>query len=158
MQQPLYTTLLLGLVLSLPVTTFAYDATLAERLHKDLTSQRDQKFLVEKSCKVSAEDVLKSLANKENITLLDIRTQAEQDVVGLTHPNSLFIPLEKLMLKENLDRLPKDGKIVVICHSGNRAAFATSLLQAIGFDNLMFLNGGLIQLITQLTPKSVPLQ
>lgn len=150
--------LCISVTLGLPITSFAYDATLAERLHKDLTSQRDQKFFTEKNWTVSAEDILKSLSKKENITLLDIRSQAEQNILGLTHPNSLFIPMEKLMLKENLDRLPKDGTIVVVCHSGSRAAYVTSLLQAVGFNNVVFLNGGLIQLITQLTPKTVPLQ
>jgi rhodanese-related sulfurtransferase len=137
---------------------FAYDATLAERLHKEITGQRDQKFFVEKSVTTSAEDVLNSLFKNENITLLDIRTQAEQNVVGLTHPNSLSIPMEKLLLKENLDRLPEQGKIVVVCQLGSRAACVSSLLQAIGFNNVTYLNGGLIQLVTQLTPKTVPLQ
>lgn len=153
-----FCTICIGLTLTLPATSFAYDATLAERLHQDIISKQTHKFLVEKDNKISAEDVLKSLANKEKITLLDIRTSAEQNVVGLTHPNSRFIPLEKLMVKENLDRLPKDGKIVIVCHSGSRAAFATSLLQAVGFDNVVFLNGGLIQLITALTPKTVPIE
>jgi rhodanese-related sulfurtransferase len=147
-----------SLALGLPATSFAYDATLAEHLHKDITSQRDQKFFVEKSITTSAEDVLKSLSKNENITLLDIRTQAEQNVVGLTHPNSLSIPMEKLLLKENLDRLPEQSKIVVVCHLGSRAAYVSSLLQAIGFNNVTYLNGGLIQLVTQLTPKTVPLQ
>lgn len=148
----------LSLFLGIFTSALAYDKTLAERLNQEITSKADHKFLVEKDYKVSAEDVLKLIANKEKLTLLDIRTPAEQSVVGLTYPNSLSISLNKLMQKENLDRLPADGKIVVICHSGSRAAFITSLLQAVGFNNVVFLNGGLIQLVTALTPKTVPVE
>ena len=64
--------------------------------------------------------------------------------------------MNALFRKENLDRLPKEGKIVVICHSGNRAAGAAALLKAVGFKDVQYINGGLISLVTNLTPKTVP--
>lgn len=149
----------LSLSLISPLAT-AYDAELAQRLHTEAGSKLDHKYLAEGGCKVSAADVLKSLSNKEKVILLDVRTPAEQQVVGLTYPNALSIPVDKLMLKENLDKLSqhKDYKIVVVCHSGERAAFATALLQAVGIPNVSFLGGGLVQLVTALTPKAVPMQ
>jgi rhodanese-related sulfurtransferase len=142
-----------------PLAT-AYDAELAQRLHTEVGSKLDHEYLAGDGFKLSAADILKSLSNKENIVLLDVRTPAEQQVVGLTHPKVLSIPLDKLMLKENLDKLSshKDSKIVVVCHSGERAALATGLLQAAGVPNVSFLGGGLIQLVTALTPKTAPMQ
>jgi len=83
---------------------------------------------------------------------------AERNVVGVNLPGTLNIPLDQLFKKENLDRLPKDGKILVVCHSGSRAAGATALLSAIGFTNASYVNGGLIALVTGVTPKSVPME
>jgi rhodanese-related sulfurtransferase len=73
-------------------------------------------------------------------------------------PGALNISMNDLFKKENLDRLPKDGKILIVCHSGARAAGATALLGAIGFDNAYYVNGGLISMVTAVTPKSVPLE
>jgi|JFJP01.1.fsa_nt_gi rhodanese-related sulfurtransferase len=158
MKKHLFVTFL-SLSLISPLAT-AYDAELAQRLHTEVSSKLDRKYLAEGGCKVSAADILKSLSNKEKVVLLDVRTPAEQQVVGLTHPNALSIPLDNLMLKENLDKLSqyKDSKIVVVCYSGERAALATGLLQAAGVPNVSFLGGGLIQLVTALTAKTAPMQ
>jgi rhodanese-related sulfurtransferase len=122
-----------------------------------MVSMLDQKGLVEHSCKIAPEDALKMMtAGKEKVTLLDVRTPAEMGVVGLTFPNAIQIPMADIMKPESLDKLPKDGQILVICHSGNRAAGVTALLSAVGFRNVKYVNGGLIALVTQLTPKALP--
>jgi rhodanese-related sulfurtransferase len=73
-------------------------------------------------------------------------------------PGALHIPLDLLLQKENLDRLPGDGKIVVVCHSGSRAVVATTLLKAIGFGNVVYLDGGVTALANAVTPKSLPVE
>lgn len=137
---------------------FAYDADMAARI-EPVASRMDQAALVKGGCKVAPEEVLKMLADKkEKITVLDIRTNAERNVIGVNLPGTLNIPLDQLFKKQNLDRLPTDGKILVVCHSGARAAGATALLSAAGFTNVSYVAGGLITLVTALTPKTVPLE
>jgi rhodanese-related sulfurtransferase len=149
---------LLALSTTLSTTALAYDAQTAAKL-QPMVARMNHETLAKGGCKISSEDLLKALAEKkEKITLLDVRTPAETKVVGLTQANALHIPLDQLFKEENLKRLPKDGKIVVVCHSGNRAAASAALLNAAGFTNAVYLNGGLIGLITSLTPKAVPVE
>lgn len=141
-----------------PVPQTQIDTDMAAKINP-MVSMLDHKGLVEHSCKVSAADALKMLTGgKEKVTLLDVRTPAEAGIVGLTFPNALQMPMDQLFKPENLERLPKDGIILVVCHSGNRAAGSTALLSAIGFRNVRYVNGGLISLVTELTPKALPYQ
>jgi rhodanese-related sulfurtransferase len=71
--------------------------------------------------------------------LLDVRTQAEYDQYHLQ--GSTLFPLDKL--SGQLDQLPKDKDIVVICHSGARSLSASILLQQHGFKRVYYLEGGL---------------
>lgn len=151
-------TLAFVLAAGLTVAAHAYDTGLAEHVDKTVTGQMDRQFFVTKPCKVEAADVLQMLAKGEKVTLLDLRTTEEMAVVALSHPKALAIPMNELFKKQNLDRLPRDGKIVVVCHSGNRAAGATALLKSVGFQDVVYVNGGLIALVTNLTPKTVPMK
>lgn len=133
----------------------AYDAELARKADA-LLSKMDQKALAGSACKISAEALLQAMRNGEKVTLLDVRTPAEARVVAMTYPGTLQIPLDRLFQPESLDRLPADGKLVVVCHSGNRAAAAAVMLRAAKVDNAVFLNGGLIALTQATTPASAP--
>lgn len=122
-----------------------------------VASQLTQAALVKGGCKFSDEDGVKMLTGgKEKVTLLDVRTPDDARMVAM--PGAIHIPMDQLFRKENLGRLPTDGKILVACHSTNRAAGSTALLNAIGFRNAVNVNGGLIALTSATTPKSVPLE
>jgi len=71
--------------------------------------------------------------------LLDVRTQDEYDQSHLQ--GSTLIPLDQLA--GQLNTLPKDRDIVVICHSGSRSLSAAILLQQNGFKRVSYLSGGL---------------
>lgn len=140
------------------INAFAYDTDMAKRI-EPVAARMDQAALAKGGCKVAPDEVLKMVTSKtEKVTVLDVRTNAERGVVGVNLPGTLNIPLDQLFKKENLDRLPTTGKILVVCHSGSRAAGATALLSAIGFTNVAYVNGGMIALVTALTPKSMPLE
>lgn len=62
--------------------------------------------------------------------LLDVRGDAE--VAKGTIPGSIHIPLD--FLRDRLPELPKDKKIVVYCHSGQRSYFASRILSLNGFE------------------------
>lgn len=150
--------IVLLLVVTMATSAHAYDREMAAKI-QPVAANLSHEGLAKGGCKISPEALVKLLAeNKEKVTLLDVRTPAEAKVVGLTYSNTLAIPLDQLFKDENLKRLPSDGKIVVVCHSGNRAAGSTALLSAIGFRNVVYVNGGLIGLVTQLTPAALPVQ
>lgn len=145
----------LTLAATLPFNALAYDEAMAAKIDP-VIAKLDHAGLAKGGCKISAEDYLAGYAKKEKLTLLDVRTPAEAKVVAM--PGALHIPLDQLMKAENLARLPKDGKIVVVCHSGNRAAAATALLKSVGISNVTYMNGGLIALTTATVPKNVPIE
>jgi hydroxyacylglutathione hydrolase len=70
--------------------------------------------------------------------VLDVRAEHEWRAGHL--PGSLNLPLGEL--EERLAELPKDGGLIVHCQSGGRAAIATSLLLAHGFQNVALFSGG----------------
>lgn len=148
--------LAIALFASLPFTVNAYDADQAAHVLETVTGQMHRQFFVTRPCKVEAPAVLEMLVKKQPVTLLDIRTPEEQSVISLSHTAAIAIPMNELFKKENLDRLPQDGRIIVVCHSGNRAAGATALLKSVGFKDVVYVNGGMISLVTNLTPKTAP--
>jgi rhodanese-related sulfurtransferase len=148
---------ILGLALStlFASSALAYDAELAAKIAAT-TSKMDQAALAKAGTKLSTDNFLAMLAKKEPMTILDIRTPAETHLVAI--PGAVQIPLDKLMAKENLDRLPTEEKIVIVCHSGARANVATTLLRVVGFSNVVYLDGGAMALTTAATPKALPVE
>ncbi len=139
----------------LGVDLFAYDADLAQKFDETF-SQYSQDFLNNSKMLVDANSVMKMLQKKEDFVLLDIRTPAEMNVLGLKTKNSVEIPFDVLFKKENLDKLPKDKPIVIVCHSGSRALQAATALEMIGFKNAKVLYGGIIALAQSDSTKSAP--
>ncbi len=139
----------------LGVNLSAYDANLAQTFDKTF-SQYSQDFLNNSKMLVDANSVMKMLQKKEGFVLLDIRTPAEMNVLGLKTKNTLEIPFDHLFKKENLDRLPKDRPLVIVCHSGSRALQAATALEMIGFKNAKVLYGGIIALAQSDSTKNAP--
>lgn len=71
-------------------------------------------------------------------TVLDVRGTAEWQEGHL--PGVEVIPVG--YLERNLDRLPRDGELILHCQSAGRSAIAASLLQRAGFDNVSHMAGG----------------
>lgn len=144
-------------LLSLNVVSFAYDQELAAKFDR-MFSQMTQEVLAMAPCQITPEKVLEMLNKQEEFYVLDIRTPAEQNFVGFTFKNALHIPMNEVFKKENLSKLPKNKKIVVVCHSGTRAAPTTLALRMIGFENAVMLRGGISALAAAVTPKTLPLE
>ncbi len=72
-------------------------------------------------------------AKMEDIFLLDIRSAKDYEAVGHIE-GAVNIPFKALAVPENLDKLPDDKKIVVICYTGNTASQATMILRILGYD------------------------
>ncbi|MFZ7104000.1 MAG: rhodanese-like domain-containing protein [Peptococcaceae bacterium] len=73
----------------------------------------------------------------EQYKVLDIR---ERELFQkYRFPNSINIPFKEL--GKNMERLPIDKKILLICNSGFTAAQSLSLLNSIGFKTFILENG-----------------
>ncbi|NMC73520.1 MAG: FAD-dependent oxidoreductase [Geobacteraceae bacterium] len=73
-----------------------------------------------------------------DLFLLDVRTPAEFATGGM--PGATHIPLAEL--RERMDEIPRDRKIVVYCKVGHIAYNAARVLTAHGFSNVYNLSGG----------------
>jgi len=140
----------------LAVQTMAYDNSKADELN-NFYSHMTQKACADSKLFMQAEDVLKMLREKKAVTLLDVRTDAESKIIAVSQENALHLPIEHLFEKKNLDSLPKNEPIVVICHSGTRATLAAIGLKRIGFKQVHVLKGGLVALAIDNNPKNAPI-
>jgi len=143
--------------LCLSINLFAYDATLAKHFDKTF-SRYSLKYLNHSQMFVDADTTMKMIRDKRAFILLDIRTPNETSVVGIKTPNTMEIPFDKLFKKENLDKLPKDKPIVIVCHSGNRALQAATSLTILGFENTKVLYGGIVALSKSDSTKNAPIE
>lgn len=70
--------------------------------------------------------------------ILDVRTQAESSIGKID--NSHNIPLEEL--RNRLDEIPRDKKIILYCSKGLKSYFASRILIQKGFEDVYSLSGG----------------
>lgn len=71
--------------------------------------------------------------------ILDIRTEGE--CLQCRIPSAKWISLDQLSQK--IAEIPKDKIVYVHCRSGNRSRQAIERLEALGFDNLVNVEGGI---------------
>ena len=103
---------------------------------------------------LKTEDFVKAVKSGENLVILDVRTPGEGGIVGLALPNTLMIPVDQVFKPENLDQLPTDRKIVVVCKGGHRAMAVATALRHIGFEQTYVLKLGLTDLANYVNPKT----
>lgn len=75
----------------------------------------------------------------ENFLFLDVRGLAEYNAGHIEDALNIHAGY----LKDNIDKLPKDRKIVVHCAGGDRSAIAASFLKRYGYDNIYNLTCGM---------------
>lgn len=125
-------------------SAYAYDKEMAKKFDA-MFSQMTPEVLTLRPCQISTKDILEMIKKKEEFVILDIRTPAETKLIAPVWKGSLIIPMHELFKPENLAKLPKDKKIAVLCHTGDRAAAATIALRAIGFSNAFQFRGGITE-------------
>ncbi len=128
--------------------SYGYDKEMAKKFDM-MFSQLTAEMIAKRPCEVNAKQLFEMLKKKEDFVILDIRTPQEMEIVGVTLKNNLKVPMNDLFKEESLNKLPKDKKIVVICHTGTRAAAATMALRAVGFVNAYMFKGGMIELAAE---------
>lgn len=78
----------------------------------------------------------------EDFIYLDVRSEAEFKRMRIDHPGVMLLPLGKL--RQEGKTLPKDREIVVSCMSSLRAYEGCLILKALGYENVKFMDGGLL--------------
>ena len=72
---------------------------------------------------------LKNSLAKKDIVLIDVREQEERDICNIAP--SVHIPMNKVPL--HLNKLDKDTKYAIVCHSGVRSHNVCFYLQNLGY-------------------------
>ena len=145
-------TIFVGIYLSISSFAWSYDTEMAKSYAKLFTPVVGAKAGKNLHLIPPAAFVKNVKEGKEYVAL-DVRTPAETRFFGMTLPNSLVIPAGQLFQAENLDRIPTDKPVIIICQLGGRSIATGTALRHIGFDNVYILKGGLKGLSTFLGPK-----
>jgi sulfur-carrier protein adenylyltransferase/sulfurtransferase len=88
---------------------------------------------------LSVQELKRKMDARERLTLVDVRESWEYDIAQIA--GSRLIPLGEL--EERLTELPREGILVVQCHSGVRSEQGARLLRQAGFANVYNLDGGI---------------
>lgn len=88
---------------------------------------------------ISVRELKAKMENRETFTLIDVREPYEYEIAHIE--GSRLIPLGEL--EARIGELPREGTLVLQCHSGGRSEHAVRLLQQAGFENAMSLEGGI---------------
>ncbi len=78
----------------------------------------------------------------EEFVWLDVRTQKEFEELAFENERVTLIPIGKL--RERLEELPDDKKIVTFCKVSLRGYCAQCILAGAGFDDVAFMDGGIL--------------
>ncbi|MHB8880203.1 MAG: rhodanese-like domain-containing protein [Thermodesulfovibrionales bacterium] len=114
------------LFLALPV--FAGD-DLTKKMADIISAAPDKGFY-----QVTADDVSAWLKSKKSdFVVIDVRTRSEEFKKGHI-PGALHIPLGEILKPENLNRLPKDKKIIMACCIGHVGNLPVVPLRLLGYD------------------------
>ena len=139
----------------LGVDAFAYDEEKAKYFDA-FYSQFTPKVLAKATMDASADDLMKMIREGEKFTILDARTPAETEIIGMKLPNTLEIPMNEVFKEENLKRLPTDQKLILLCHSGSRVTMMAAGLLMLGFNNIVILKGGIKAVAVAVGTGTVP--
>ncbi|HSO84765.1 rhodanese-like domain-containing protein [Thiocapsa sp.] len=134
-------------------TGWTYDANLAGSYAKLFAPAQGAQAGKGLHC-IKSEALMNKIKRGEPVATIDVRTPAEAKVFSTVLPDNLSIPLNELFLPANLERIPTDRTVVVICKSGIRAAAAGTALRHIGFDQVFIQEGGFKALIDYLDPMT----
>ncbi|MCL5071293.1 MAG: FAD-dependent oxidoreductase [Actinobacteria bacterium] len=86
---------------------------------------------------MDVEELKNMIKNRQDIIILDVRTKREFDMGHIEGALNIYVD----ELRNNLDKLDRNIKIVVYCRTGYRSYLAYLILKNSGFKNIWNLNG-----------------
>ena len=90
---------------------------------------------------ISPKQAQELIDNEKDVFILDVRTKEEYRESHIKGSN--LIPLQEL--EQNINKIPKDRKVVVHCASGKRSAQACEILKNKGLKELYNVEGGILR-------------
>lgn len=109
-----------------------------------------EKPLPEVAVKQVTPEELAFMLENEDIVLLDINLKEDAHKFHIDHVKRLHIPLDELNV--NLQQVPREKKIVVICLKGKRAPTAVKYLIGQGYEDVVMVEGGIQQWVLEGRP------
>jgi hydroxyacylglutathione hydrolase len=94
---------------------------------------------VEKNGLLSVHELKTMINSNQETTILDVRREKEWNDGHIKGAMRIYLG----HLPKQTDKIPKDKPIVVVCKTGNRSSFGTSILLKAGFDNVYNCLGGI---------------
>ncbi len=88
--------------------------------------------------KITPTELREWLNTGKTFVLIDVRERWERDAYNI---GGIHIPLGDVMLRK--DEIPVDKSTIVYCEKGIRSSIIIQRLEAIGFNNLYNLSGGM---------------
>lgn len=88
---------------------------------------------------ISVQALKQAIDNKEDIHILDVREAAEIQAANI---GGQFIPVGQVVIRQS--EIDQTKKTAVLCRSGRRSAMAIMQLQALGYENLYNVHGGIL--------------
>lgn len=104
-----------------------------------------QKAPAEGEFAIKATDLAKMIAEKKtDFLVVDVRIAppAGPGQQGGKIPGSIWIPVDQILKDENLKKLPKDKKLILVCVTGQTTGLPILPLRALGY-NAVFLKYGM---------------
>lgn len=96
-------------------------------------------------------EVKAKLEQGEDFIWLDVRSPQEFEQIRLEDPRIKLIPLGKL--REQAGELPSGQEIIVFCKVSLRGYEAQRILEGLGFDQVRFMDGGIVAWPYALNPS-----
>jgi hydroxyacylglutathione hydrolase len=94
---------------------------------------------IEKNGLLSVHELKAMIDSNQKITIVDVRREKEWNDGHIKGAMRIYLG----HLPKQTDKIPKDNPIVVVCKTGNRSSFGTSILLKAGFDNVYNCLGGI---------------
>ena len=82
--------------------------------------------------------------SKDQLIVIDVREPSEYCGITGHIPGALNYPWYSYGLRQRYEELPRDGEILVYCHSGNRSNQAADFLDDNGFLHIYDMNSGIL--------------
>jgi len=101
----------------------------------------------EKMREITPTELKRRLDEGEQIHLIDVREPCEREIASI---GGELIPLKEL--SASLDRVPREGTVVIYCRSGGRSGQAVLALERAGYTNLINLAGGVLRWADEVDP------
>ena len=89
---------------------------------------------------ISVQSLNKKINNNEDFSLIDVREHKELKISKISQ--AIHIPMNTI--PDNLNQIPYEKTIIIMCKSGGRSAQVCKYLNNKGYSNIYNLKGGII--------------